>query len=154
MTHRIATAMAAMSPQWATRPLIHNAHRTQQLSLLRTISRRNYTNGKPPNSPPITSTPPPKPLVYARRREPTQSAAAGPKRTPQNVVAYPYLRISVGILLCGSIIYSMVRGYLSPISFPQLSPSSLTHPRQPPASNTTTPPPSPSATGSKSENPA
>ena len=115
--------MAAAAPGLCMRTFVQSAPRISRVSLRFTNHRRAHTKSAPPDGSSNKPSSPSKPLVYAKNPTATSSASssASPKRPPQTTVAYPYLRISLGIVLCGSIIYSMVRGYRSPISSPQLS---------------------------------
>ncbi|KAL9098687.1 MAG: hypothetical protein Q9163_005701 [Psora crenata] len=112
----------------------HSARRTRHSSWHKPLAEalRFYASGtvKPR---PYDAKPTPKPLVQARSSTPKPPAAASnlpasspspatsetPKPFPPppqphikaqdrpQVVAYPYLRITIGVVLCGSIIYSM-----------------------------------------------
>lgn len=86
---------------------------------------RQYASNGDQNSQPHDRMPPSaartEPLVGVKPQEQAQNPYTLPKSSPRStsapsplpkpdstVVAYPYLRISLGVLLCGSIIYSMV----------------------------------------------
>lgn len=70
---------------------------------------RSYAD--PPRSQPLVGTrpsgspPPPSPFSSPAA---TSRPPPGPKDPKGGGVAYPYLRISLGVVLCGSITYSMV----------------------------------------------
>lgn len=118
---------------------------------------RPYSSNHAPAKPrPYADKPKPRPLVGLRTpaapnstpSNPSPATAANP---PPNInpkaggVAYPYIRISIGVVLCGSIMYSMVATSLLPF-FPKLTyiytSSPLPSNSKPPPSQTETPLPS------------
>ncbi|KAL8817153.1 MAG: hypothetical protein Q9191_008199 [Dirinaria sp. TL-2023a] len=95
----------AASCRWAHRPFLQNTHRTQKLSMI----RRLQSDGQ---STPTKASQVPKPLVYTRASPQNSSpisasVAAQAARQQGGTVAYPKTRICIGIVLVGSIIYSM-----------------------------------------------
>jgi len=125
---------------------------------------RQYANSGPPKPRPYNESLLPKaasrPLVGTKAPEQPQSSSPIPDPTPVSApppppkakaggVAYPYLRISIGVLLCGSIIYSMVISFIY-LFDPKLN---YMHASSPRPSNSN-PPPSLTETTSQSKSQA
>ena len=105
---------------------------------------------------PYNSPPKPKPLVGTRTQTPSPSIPKSPPiKSPSSAnpksggVYAPYWRISLGVVICGSLIYSMVP-LLPPKSIPKLTYMHASSP--PPYSSRRLP--SQTETSSQSESPA
>lgn len=145
----------------AGNPLLRDAFRCQRPS--RQFSRpiRRYSGSNEPAKPrPYSGPPKHKPLVGTRTQAPPPNSSSIPSsslnaKSPPNAkpksggIYAPYWRISLGVVLCGSLIYSMVPFVpLNPI--PKLT---YMHASSPPPSSSK-PPQSRTETPSQSANPA
>ena len=110
----LSMVSASMGFQRASTPLLHHACPVQRRLLLRSACKRNLASGKPSRPPSQSQAPvrPGKPLVSAKPRDPSAGAGINEraKTMQKSTVAWPRTRIAIGLVFCGSIIYSMVRG--------------------------------------------
>ena len=139
----------------------HDTFQSQKPLKTRHIITRLYSHNGNPKPRPYNEIPTPasnsRPLVGTKPVEKAQSssianpgpASAPPPPNPKaGGVAYPYLRISLGVVLCGSIIYSMV---IQLLTFFLLKLNYM-HASSPRPSNSN-PPPSPTEISSQSKSP-
>lgn len=116
--------------QWTGKVSLRDARYNQRRQLYKLPDLRYYSDSRP-------STAAPKPLPFKPKQEPKPLVQVKPtaasksqesplkqdgtssyaKQEPKGVYA-PYLRISVGVVLIGSIVYSMVCTPISPSSLP------------------------------------
>ena len=116
---------------------------------------RSYSSSNESAKPrPYSSPPKTKPLVGTRTRVPSPgnlpNVKPPPNANPKSGGVYaPYWRISLGVVICGALIYSMVP-LLPPIFMPKLT---YMHASSPPPYSSSRPP-LPPETPSQSANPA
>lgn len=125
----------------AGNPLLRDAIRCQKPSKQSPRPDRPYSASKVSAKPRRYSDPPkPKPLVGTRTQAPKISppnAKPPPGADSDSKGVYaPYWRISLGIVFCGSLVYSMVP-FVPPNSIPKLT---YMHTSSPPPSNSKPPP--------------
>lgn len=162
----IGDNVAPMAPaknclQLAGSPLLRDAFRFPKLLRQYSYPVRLYSaNSESAKPRPYNGPPKPKPLVATRSQAPplnsssipssSPNAKPPPNATPKSGGIYaPYWRISLGVVLCGSLIYSMVP-FVPPNSIPKLT---YMHASSPPPSSSK-PLQSPTETPSQSANPA
>ena len=142
-------------------PLLREAFRCSKPLRQYSHPVRPYSANREPAKPrPYASPTKPKPLVATRTQAPppnsssipssSPNAKPSPNATPKSGGIYaPYWRISLGVVLCGSLIYSMVP-FVPPNPIPKLT---YMHASSPPPSSSK-PLQSPTETPLQSANPA